>query len=125
VGTPDSVQILVTLADHARAVYQFSGVTPFGAGSSITLRGDAGYLHYDLITDRITGHRQGEKSPSDLSIPPEKAGGWHVEADFIDSIRDGAPVRYTDFATGVSYMEFTEAVARSARDGVAVMLPEQ
>ncbi|MFL5330542.1 MAG: Gfo/Idh/MocA family protein [Gemmataceae bacterium] len=125
VGTPDSVQILVTLADHARAVYQFSGVTPYGAGSSITMRGDAGYLHYDLMTDRITGQREGGKTSSELTIPPEKAGGWRVEADFIDSIRDGSPVRYTDFATGVSYMEFTEAVARSARDGVAVMLPDQ
>ncbi len=123
VGTPDSVQILATLADGSRAVYQFSGVTQYGAGSSITLRGDAGYLHYDLGTDKITGQRKGEKTPSEIAIPPEKLGGWRVEADFIDSIRDGAPVRYTDFATGVTYMEFTEAVARSARDGVAVNLP--
>jgi hypothetical protein len=32
-------------------------------------------------------------------------------------------VRFTDFATGVAYMEFTEAVARSARLGVPVDLP--
>jgi hypothetical protein len=60
---------------------------------------------------------------SDIPIPPEKAGGWQVEADWVRSIRDGAPVRFTDFATGVAYMEFTEAVARSARTGVAVELP--
>ena len=39
------------------------------------------------------------------------------------SIREGAPVTLTDFATGAAYMEFTEAVARSARMGVAVELP--
>jgi hypothetical protein len=32
-------------------------------------------------------------------------------------------VRLTDFASGVAYMEFTEAVARSALTGVAVALP--
>jgi len=123
VGTPDSVQIMATLADHSRAVYQFSGVTAFGPAMSISLRGDAGYLHYDLQTDQITGQRKGQDKPETIPIPAEKAGGWRVEADFIDSIRDGAPVKYTDFATGVAYMEFTEAVARSARDGVGVNVP--
>ena len=60
---------------------------------------------------------------TDIPIPPERAGGWRVEADFVESIRDGTPVRLTDFATGVVYMEFTEAVARSARTGDAVELP--
>jgi hypothetical protein len=32
-------------------------------------------------------------------------------------------VRLTDFATGVRYMDFTEAVARSAQLGAAVALP--
>ena len=35
----------------------------------------------------------------------------------------GVPVRLTDFATGVKYMEFTEAVALSAERGEAVELP--
>jgi predicted dehydrogenase len=58
-----------------------------------------------------------------IPVPPEKAGGWHVEADFVESIRDGKPVRFTDFAAGLAYMEFTEAVARSAVEGRAVELP--
>jgi hypothetical protein len=32
-------------------------------------------------------------------------------------------VQLTSFETGVKYMEFTEAVARSARTGMAVKLP--
>jgi hypothetical protein len=32
-------------------------------------------------------------------------------------------VRFTDFETGVAYMEFTEAVARSAEQGIAIDLP--
>ena len=58
-----------------------------------------------------------------MEVPADRAGGWRVEADFVDSIRQGAPVRYTDFETGVRYMEFTEAVARSAYLGRAVELP--
>ena len=41
----------------------------------------------------------------------------------VDAVRHGTPVTLTDFETGVTYMEFTEAVARSARQGEAVALP--
>jgi predicted dehydrogenase len=130
VGTPDSVQVLAVLKNGARATYQFSGVTRFGQGMGIQLHGTRGALFYDLANDRIYGasDTQGAK-PGDtdqleeLPMPPEKAGGWRVEADFVDSIRQGAPVTFTDFATGVAYMEFTEAVARSAQQGEPIELP--
>jgi predicted dehydrogenase len=124
VGTPDSVQVLTTLANNARAVYQISGVTPFGGGMSIILRGSDGMLHYDFLADRITGLRRGDasKAPQEIPVSAEKASGWRVEADFVDSIREGKPVQYTNFETGVAYMEFTEAVAQSARDGETVTL---
>jgi predicted dehydrogenase len=124
VGTPDSVQVLAVLEGGARAVYQFSGVTPFGGGSSIRLLGSDGVLHYDLDADKLYGLSRAEQDrgatePREVPIPPEKRGAWRVEADWVDSIRAGAPVRLTDFATGVAYMEFTEAVARSAETGAA------
>jgi predicted dehydrogenase len=132
VGTPDSVQVLSVLPGGARAAYQFSGVTPFGQEAGIGLYGSEGALHYDLLTDRIRGASRtrgaapgGANALEEIPIPPEKARAWTVEADFVASIRTGAPVRFTDFATGVAYMEFTEAVARSARLGVAVALPLQ
>lgn len=130
VGTPDSVQVLTELPGGAAGVYQFSGVTPFGQGSSITVYGSDGVLVYDLDADRIRGasRRAGKQAArleelAEIPIPPEKAGGWQVESDWVLSIREGAPVRLTDFATGVAYMEFTEAVARSARTGIAVEIP--
>ncbi len=130
VGTPDSVQVLAILADGARAVYHFSGVTPFGQEASIRLYGSEGVLHYDLLHDRIWGasrHGGQKVAPADeleeIPIPAEKACGWRVEAEFVEAIRSGAPVRFTDFATGVAYMEFTEAVARSAQRGEPVELP--
>jgi predicted dehydrogenase len=130
VGTPDSVQVLTVLENGARATYHLSGVTPFGQGMSIWLFGQEGVLHYDLATDRIRGRSRlhgASPSPADtldeIPVPPEKAGSWRVEADFIDAIREGKPIEFTDFATGVAYMEFTEAVARSAQRDEVVDLP--
>jgi predicted dehydrogenase len=130
VGTPDSVQAVAVLEGGARAVYQLSGVIRFGEETAVTLHGSDGVLHYDLSADRIFGtsrSRGGAPGPlrdlPEIPVPPERALAWRVEAEFIEAIREGKPVRFTDFATGVSYMEFTEAVARSARLGVAVELP--
>ena len=127
VETPDSVQVLAVLDGGARAVYQFSGVTPFGQGMGIGLYGSDGALHYDLAARPHhrgvpAGHLRDGSRLKEVPIPAEKAGGWRVEADFVASIRDGAPVRLTDFATGVAYMEFTEAVAVGAQKEGAVTL---
>lgn len=123
VGTPDSVQVLAILHGGARAVYQLSGATPFGGGMAIRLLGNRGMLHYDLEADKLYGATAPQQIPSEIAIDGANARGWRVEADFVDSIRTGAPVRFTDFATGVAYMEFTEAVARSANLGRPVNLP--
>jgi predicted dehydrogenase len=130
VGTPDSVQVLAVLENGAHVSYHISGVTPFGQGAGIHLYGTEGVLYYDLMNDRIHGASrtrgtapvQAEVLP-EIVIPKEKVSVWQVESDFVDSIRLGAPVQLTNFETGVAYMEFTEAVARSARTGVAVELP--
>jgi predicted dehydrogenase len=127
VGTPDSVQVLTVLEGGARAVYHLSGVVPFGQGAGIHLYGSDGVLHYDLNADRIRGASRARgpdmAALEEIPIPEEKARPWRVEAEFVEAIRGGPPPRFTDFATGVAYMEFTEAVARSARLGVAIELP--
>lgn len=125
VGTPDSVQALVVLEGGARGTYHFSGVAPYGQRAWIDLYGSEGALHYDLLAERVFGvnRASGKKEMEEIAIPKEKEGGWRVEADFIEAIREGKPIEFTDFATGVSYMEFTEAVARSAELGEPVDLP--
>ncbi len=130
VGTPDSVHVLAVLENGARAIYHVSGVTPYGQSMGIYLYGTEGMLHYDLANDRIRGincRRAGASAKAEdleeIPIPSEKAGGWRVEAEFVEAIREGTPICFTDFATGVSYMEFTEGVARSAKHGQAVELP--
>lgn len=127
VGTPDSVQVLTVLENGARASYHLSGVVEFGHGTGIRLHGSDGSLHYDMSGDQIFGVSRRDGRPSDrlepIRIPPEKERSWRVEAEFVDAIRTGSPIEFTDFATGVAYMEFTEAVALSAERGVAIDLP--
>jgi predicted dehydrogenase len=132
VGTPDSVQVLAILANGARATYHFSGVTPFGQSATIQLFGSEGVLCYDLLTDSIRGgsqltnHSPGRMSElTEIPIPTDKARAWTVEADFVAAIREERPIEFTTFEAGVAYMEFTEAVARSAETGEAVALPLQ
>jgi predicted dehydrogenase len=119
VGTPDSVQVLTVHEDGMRGVYQFSGVTPFAPGMGVRLFGSEGALWYDMSGERLYGARvRGEgaaDSLQEIPIPAERAREWQVEADFVEAIRGGRAIQFTDFATGVEYMEFTEAVARSAR----------
>jgi predicted dehydrogenase len=130
VGTPDSVQVLAELEKGARVVYHFSGVTPFAQAAGIHLYGTDGVLFYDINANRIRGlsrTRGGQPGPAEalleIPIPAERAMDWRVEAEWVEAIRGGPAVRFTDFATGVAYMEFTEAVARSAQSGMAVELP--
>lgn len=129
VGSPDSVQVLAVLANGARASYHLSGATPFGQAMEIQLFGSDGALVYDLLQDRIRGtnmkHVPAIKLADlpEISIPPDKARSWEVESDFVSAIRNRTPIQFTNFATGVQYMEFTEAVARSAEEETEVELP--
>lgn len=61
----------------------------------------------------------------EIPIPPVQARAWTVEADFIAAIREARVIEFTTFEAGVAYMEFTEAVARSAETGEAIALPLQ
>jgi predicted dehydrogenase len=126
VGTPDSVQVLTVHEDGMRGVYQFSGVTPFGPGLGVRLYGSEGALEYDFLTERIRGGQlSGPKRVEELEeiqVPAESARDWRVEADFVEAIRGGQAIEFTDFPRGVAYMEFTEAVARSAQVGEPVEL---
>jgi predicted dehydrogenase len=124
VTVPDSVQILTDLENGGRGLYHMSGVCRFGPGNQIHLYGSEGTLRYEATpVERLLTGRAGEKQLLEFEVPADKRGGWRVEAEFIGAIRGHEQVRLTDFATGVKYMEFTEAVARSAATQTRVPLP--
>jgi predicted dehydrogenase len=123
VGTPDSVQVLTTQEDGSCGVYRLSGVVWHENSMAVALYGSQGTLIYDLQQDEISGARRRDAAMRPLPIPDAMRGGWQVEEDFIAAIRGERPVTRTDFPTGVKYMQFTEAVARSSRHQVPVSLP--
>ena len=95
-----------------------------GPGKQIVLYGSLGTIKILFGEhDRIFIGRKVDTALREITIPPERLGGWHVEAEFVAAIRGTEPVRRNDFATGLQYMEFTEAVSRSAQTGSAIALP--
>jgi predicted dehydrogenase len=124
VGTPDSVHILSELPGGARGLYHLSGVTHFGPPNQIHLYGSAGTIKYQFAPeDRLLAAQVGENELREIDVPEHLAGGWRVEEEFVAAIRGTEKIEFTDFTTGVRYMEFTEAVARSAQSGQRVTLP--
>ena len=125
VTVPDSVQIVTQIDGGARGIYHFSGVSLFGPGKQIHLYGSRGTLKYVVKGEQemLYSGRPGETEMKQVDIPEAERGKWRVEAEFIAAIRGQDRVHFTDFATGVRYMEFTEAVARSAMLNLPVDLP--
>jgi predicted dehydrogenase len=123
VGTPDSLQILTMQEDGSCGLYRFSAVVWHERAMSVALYGSEGTLVYDLLREEIQGARKNEDGLKPLPISDELKGCWRVEEDFVAAIRGERPVTHTDFPTGVRYMQFTEAVARSSRHQIPVTLP--
>ncbi|SFJ63137.1 Gfo/Idh/MocA family protein [Planctomicrobium piriforme] len=122
---PDSVQILAELQSGARVIYHFSGVILFGPGVQIHFYGSRGTVKVHFVNgeERVYAGRGEDQELKEIEIPAEERGQWQVEADFIAAIRGEKKVTLTDFATGVQYMEFLEAVARSAEENAPVEFP--
>lgn len=124
VTVPDSVQVLTQLPNQARGIYHFSGVDLHGLGKQIHIYGSAGTLKVVFgQKESLFAGRVGQEALREIIVPPEKEGGWRVEAEFIGAIRGSETVERTSFADGVRYMEFTEAVERSASASLPVDLP--
>ena len=113
---PESVSVLGSYSDGARLVAHFSGVETTAPRAEIRINGSEGGLRLDLTKSELWLAQRGAAEKA-VTIAPGKRGSWRVEADFIDSIREGKPVRLTNFTTGVEYMRFTEAVWESWSTG--------
>ncbi|RKX33542.1 MAG: gfo/Idh/MocA family oxidoreductase [Verrucomicrobia bacterium] len=119
VSIPESVTALGEYADGARLVAHFSGVENGLSRNEIRLNGSEGSLRIDFSTKRLYRSNNGATEEIEVPVPEKVRRGWRVEADFIDSIRNGTPVTLTNFEDGIGYMAFTEAVAKSIEAGGA------
>ncbi|HIN94670.1 MAG TPA: Gfo/Idh/MocA family oxidoreductase [Planctomycetes bacterium] len=124
VGTPDSIHVLTEFPGGARGLYHLSGVCHQGPSTQIHLYGTKGTLKYLLTPeDKLLLSPVGSTEFTEIPIPEEKVGEWRVEEEFVNAIRGKERVKFNDFHTGIRYMEFTEAVAISARERRSVDLP--
>jgi predicted dehydrogenase len=122
VTIPDHVDVLCQLASGAQAHMRFSVVTGLSPGNEVWLYGSEGTIHLDQRLN-VFGGRRGDAKLSEIPNPPEKQHSWRVEEEFANAIRGKEQVTRTPFGVGVHYMEFTEAVTRSAQTGQAIALP--
>ena len=120
VSIPDSLSIMGRFAQSgARLIYHFSGVESGEPRMEFRINGAKGALRFDANQAKLFIAEAGSTEEKKITIAREECRGWQVEADFVRSIREGAPVRLTRFEQGVRYMTFTEMVARSLEQNSA------
>ncbi|HWQ15123.1 MAG TPA: Gfo/Idh/MocA family oxidoreductase [Roseiflexaceae bacterium] len=121
VRVPEHLDVLGELACGAQLHMQISRVAGLAGPEEVRLYGSEGTLRFS--GGALWGGRRGDTELRPIAVPPEEAGGWRVEEEFVGAIRGREPVTHTTFDDGVKYMEFTEAVARSIASGCAVTIP--
>jgi predicted dehydrogenase len=119
VRVPDHVDILAELGSGAVGHYRFSSVTALAPANEAWIFGSEGTLRLEADARRVSGGRRGDKELREIPIPAEQRIGWRVEEEFVNAIRGREKIARTGFEDGVRYMEFTDAVSRSAASGQA------
>ena len=119
---PDHVEVLYELREGAPVHMKFSETTGLSLGNQIWIYGSEGTIHVDG-EQRIFVGRRGDRELAELPNPREQQAFHRVEEEFINAIRGREAVTMNTFEIGVRYMEWTEAIHRSAASGAAVSLP--
>ena len=124
---PDHLDVIGKLESGGQMRFSISSVSGHApSNADVYLFGTEGTLLLQMDKSGnftlYTGGRN-DDGLSEVIIEPAKASGWRVEEEFVNAIRGQEIVTHTDFVTGVHYMDWTDAVTRSVREGVAVTLP--
>jgi len=122
VTIPDHVDIMYELMNGAQVHMRFSASTGLSDGNQTWIYGTEGTLHVDRRMNVFAG-RKGDSQLSPVPNPVEEQASYRVGEEFINAIRGIEEITMVPFETGVHYMEFTEAVYRSAQTGQTVYLP--
>ena len=104
----------------ASAISASATVTGLAPASEVWIFGSEGTLRLEPESGRLTSGRRGDKELTEVAVPAERRIGWRVEEEFVNAIRGREKVTRTTFEDGVRYMEFTDAVVRSAASGHSV-----
>ena len=123
ISIPDHVEILCEMFSGPTLHIRFSDVLGHAPDNAVWIYGSEGTLHIDGVNVKLYGGQKNDKEMAEIDIKPELSGGWRVEQEFINAIRGIEEITHTSFQDGVRYMEFTEAVTRSAQSGEKIALP--
>ncbi|MFN8522156.1 MAG: Gfo/Idh/MocA family oxidoreductase [Chloroflexota bacterium] len=128
VGRPDTVAAVAELESGAIATITCSGVAAqAGDSNGYEIYGTKGTLKYTMspgfTNDRITLAPAAGGAAVEVTVSPQEARPWTVEADFIAGVREGRRSVEPSFWDGLKYMEMTEAVFRSVEEGRTISLP--
>ncbi len=122
---PDHIDVICTMEQGGQMGLTVSNVVGHLPRTDIYICGTEGTIR---LTDEdgkleLSAGRRRNKRLTPVKIPKNKKGGWRVEEEFINAIRGKEIITYTDFSTGVKYMEWTDAVTKALRTGGMVHLP--
>ena len=122
VSIPDHIDILYELANGAQVHMRMSATTGLSTGNQIWFYGTEGTIQVDQQQNIFAGSR-GDAQLSPVPNPPGEQAHYRVEEEFANAIRGTEQITMVPFETGVHYLEWTEAVIRSAQSGQAMNLP--
>jgi predicted dehydrogenase len=119
---PDHVEVLYEVGNGAPVHMKFSETTGLSRGNDLWIFGSEGTIHVDA-EQRILVGKRGDQALAELPNPREQQAFHRVEEEFVNAIRGRERVTMNTFEIGMRYMEWTEAIYRSAASGAAVTLP--
>ncbi len=122
VEIPETIDVIAEYESGLRLVGRMTGVELGSGHDGYVISGSKGTLRLNLKTGVLSKTLLGE---AEKVVEPAKedVAEWNVEADFVASIRDGAPIELTNFEDGLAYMRFTDAAIQSlAEDSAWVSL---
>ena len=132
-SVPQSLGVVAELQGGGTASFHLSCRVGHGPGNKIEIYGTRGELEYRMLSEKpggmvteeeIFGRTEGETDISPIEIPLAEMRDRTMDVEFIKAIRHGTPVE-PDFAEGIRYMEFSEAVAQSLYEGRKISMPPE
>ena len=131
ISIPDHLDVLMNMECGGSMNYTTTLVSGFSRDLDLSIHGTDGVIRLEYAdagdptgaTFKVSGARRGDNALNQIEIPLENRGAWRVEEEFINAIRGIEPVTHTNFADGLKYMQFTDAVTESLKTGDMVRLP--
>ncbi len=118
---PDHVLVIAGFPGDVPVTIEMSARSMRGRGNTAHFAGTGGTLEVDFSKQTLD-LRGLDGTAGPVEILPGEHDEWRAELDFVAAIRGDRPVELTDFATGLRYMRFVDAVHESAAIGGRVLL---